>query len=209
MPALSPAGETIVATARPEVGQVPVFASPGAPAPAHTLGNPSPEYGALQVFVVRERRDGFVRVVLPIRPNASSGWVRESDVTLARHDYRIDVSLSAHRFRVVRGAQVVVEGGAGIGTSDTPTPGGEYYTWVAIDPTNSGYGAYAYGLSGFSEKLSNFNGVDARLGIHGTDDASSIGRDVSHGCIRISNEHVTALVEQVGLPLGVPVVVTA
>jgi len=84
------------------------------------------------------------------------------------------VTGAAHQAEPVKG--VVVEGAAGIGTSDTPTPGGEYYTWVAIDPTNSDYGAYAYGLSGFSEKVSNFNGGDGRLGIHGTDDTSSIGR---------------------------------
>lgn len=208
-PVLAPPGETTIATARAGIGSIGVFADPGVATPRMTLQNPSPEYGGTQVFVVRERRDGFMRVALPVRPNGSTGWVRESDVDLARHRYRIDVSLSGHHFRVVNGDQVVLEGPAGIGTSDTPTPGGEYYTWVLLDPTNGGYGAYAYGLSGFSERLTEFAGGGGRLGIHGTTDPSSLGRDVSNGCIRISNADVTALVERIGLPLGVPVVVTA
>ena len=97
----------------------------------------------------------------------------------------------------------------GVGTSDTPTPAATYYTWVLLAPTNSGYGQYAYGLSGFSDVLDEFAGGDARLGIHGTDDESSIGRNVSHGCIRITDETVIKMVEELQLPLGVPVTVTA
>jgi lipoprotein-anchoring transpeptidase ErfK/SrfK len=96
-----------------------------------------------------------------------------------------------------------------VGTSDTPTPAATYFTWVLLAPTNSGYGQYAYGLSGFSDVLQTFAGGDARLGIHGTSDASSIGRTVSHGCIRVSDTTVKTMVEKLGLPLGVPVKVTA
>jgi lipoprotein-anchoring transpeptidase ErfK/SrfK len=42
------------------------------------------------------------------------------------------------------------------------------------------------------------------LGIHGTNDpASSIGRRVSHGCVRLRNEDIESLVRL--LPLGTPV----
>lgn len=40
-------------------------------------------------------------------------------------------------------------------------------------------------------------------GIHGTDVPSSIGRDVSHGCVRLRNEDITRLYEIV--PVGTPV----
>ena len=39
--------------------------------------------------------------------------------------------------------------------------------------------------------LDNFNGGDAVIGIHGTDDPSSIGKDISHGCIRMNNADIT------------------
>ena len=65
------------------------------------------------------------------------------------------------------------------------------------------YGPYAYGLSGFSEVLQEFSGGDAEVGIHGNNDSSALGRSVSHGCIRMSNDGITKLAQT--LPLGVPV----
>src|SRR5262249_53882711 len=93
----------------------------------------------------------------------------------------------------------------GVGTSDTPTPGGTYYLAELLQPPdpNGAYGPYAFGLNGFSDALTSFNGGEGVIGIHGTNDPSSIGRDVSHGCIRVSND---VIVEMAGmLPLGTPV----
>jgi lipoprotein-anchoring transpeptidase ErfK/SrfK len=70
------------------------------------------------------------------------------------------------------------------------------------DP-NGVYGAFAYGLSGFSNVLTSFAGGEGVVGIHGTNDPSSIGKDVSAGCIRMSNEGIKKLAAR--LPLGVPV----
>lgn len=49
------------------------------------------------------------------------------------------------------------------------------------------------------------NGRDTAFRIHGTTEPGSIGRSVSNGCIRMLNEHVTALYERV--PLGTKVTV--
>jgi lipoprotein-anchoring transpeptidase ErfK/SrfK len=93
----------------------------------------------------------------------------------------------------------------GIGRKNTPTPSGLYYTKELLRPPNPDgpYGAYAYGLSGFSNVLSRFDGGDGVIGIHGTNDPSGLGKDVSHGCIRMSNAGVTKLARI--LPLGVPI----
>ena len=96
----------------------------------------------------------------------------------------------------------------GPNTEDTPTVGGDFYTWVLVDPTNAGYGSYAYGLSGFST-LDEFAGGDGRMAIHGTVDESSIGGSVSHGCIRVPDAVAVEMAEQIGLPLGVPVSIQA
>jgi lipoprotein-anchoring transpeptidase ErfK/SrfK len=45
------------------------------------------------------------------------------------------------------------------------------------------------------------------MGIHGTDDPSSLGRSVSSGCVRMSNEAITRLAGV--LPVGVPVEIRA
>jgi lipoprotein-anchoring transpeptidase ErfK/SrfK len=49
------------------------------------------------------------------------------------------------------------------------------------------------------------DGADTYFRIHGTTEPSSIGRSVSNGCIRMLNEHVIQLYEQV--PVGTPVTV--
>jgi len=93
----------------------------------------------------------------------------------------------------------------GLGTSTTPTPGGVFYTKELLKPptANGPYGPYAYGLSGYSPVLDEFLGGNGEIGIHGTNDPAGLGKDVSHGCIRISNEAITKLATM--LPLGVPV----
>jgi lipoprotein-anchoring transpeptidase ErfK/SrfK len=62
-------------------------------------------------------------------------------------------------------------------------------------------------LSGFSNVIDEFRGGDGVIGIHGTNEPDAIGTDVSHGCIRMSNEAILELVPV--LPLGTPVHITA
>ena len=196
------------------VPRVPVFDAPGAAAPARTLSHPQPS-GAPLVFLVREEQPAWLKVLLPVRPNGSQGWIRRSEVKLYRHDYRILVELAAHQITVFKGNQVFLREPIGVGTRDTPTPGGLYYTKELIEPTDERgryipqgpYGTYAYGLSGFSNVLTSFAGGDGVIGIHGTNDPSAIGRDVSAGCIRMSNAGITRLAKV--LPLGVPVEIRA
>jgi hypothetical protein len=67
------------------------------------------------------------------------------------------------------------------------------------------YGPYALGLSAYSPVYTSFAGGDGQVGIHGTDNPGAIGRDVSHGCIRVANAAVARLARR--LPLGTPVVI--
>ena len=53
--------------------------------------------------------------------------------------------------------------------------------------------------------LYNANGQDTAIRIHGTTEPGSIGRAVSNGCLRMRNEAVMSLFDQV--PLGTPVYV--
>ena len=97
----------------------------------------------------------------------------------------------------------------GLGKGATPTPGGVYYLKELLKPKNpqGAYGPYAYGLSSHSETLDSFAGGDAEVGIHGNNDASVLGKNVTHGCIRMDNDAITMLAKQ--LPLGTPVTVNA
>ncbi len=147
----------------------------------------------------------WVKVLLPVRPNGSTGWVRATDVEIAGLPYRLDVSIGGHRLDLFANGTLRKSYSIGVGRTNTPTPGGTFYLKELLQPPNpsGAYGPYAYGLSGFSTTLKEFNGGDAVIGIHGTDDPSSIGRDVSHGCIRMTNADITELAHL--LPLGTPV----
>jgi len=200
------AGVSIVAQA--VVDRVGVYPAPGAGKPEQTLAGTQPSGGPL-VFLVLAQRPGWLHVLLPVRPNGSRGWIHASDVRLSQHDYRIVVALGRHTITVYRGTTVIDKEPIGVGRKDTPTPGGVYYTKELLRPPNPNgpYGPYAYGLSGYSTVLTSFAGGDGVIGIHGTNDPSGIGKDVTHGCIRMSNGGITKLAKI--LPLGVPVQIIA
>lgn len=189
------------ATAR--VPSVVVRSSPGGPQVVE-LANPQPS-GAPLVFGVVAQQGTWVHVLLPVRPNGSTGWVRAADVTVAGVAYRIDVHRGAHRLDVYRFGALLRSYPVGIGTRETPTPGGVFYLKELLRPPVAGgpYGPYAYGLSGYSNALTSFAGGDGVIGIHGTDHPELVGTDVSHGCIRMRNADITALARE--LPLGTPV----
>ncbi len=208
---------SIVATAKANLAKVGVYDSEGADKPSRTLDNPQPS-GAPLVFLVKDLNDDWANVYLPVRPNGSTGWVKRSDVDLTKHDWRILVELVSHRITVYchdscpNGPvpnDVFLQEPIAVGKQDTPTPGGVYYIKELLKPPNPNtvYGPYAYGLSGFSNVLSTFNGGEGVIGIHGNNDASVLGTDVSHGCIRMSNPGITRLATV--LPLGVPVDIRA
>ncbi len=200
--------------ARPVGQTLRVYATPAAPSPSWTFSNPwllnnDPKLQVPQVLLVAARSGSWVELLLPIRPNGTSGWVRAQDVVLSENPYRVTVALGVHRLTVYSGAGVVLTDTVAVGEPSTPTPTGTYYLRVLLkapDPTTV-YGPYAYGLSGHSEALTTFDGGDAELGIHGNNDASVLGKDISHGCIRMSNDKITYLASL--LPLGTPVQITA
>jgi RNA polymerase sigma factor (sigma-70 family) len=195
--------------ARAVVPVLSVYDAAGTPA-GLTLANPLASGSPLVMLVTAQQGD-WVQVLLPVRPNGSTGWLRRDDVELSAHDYMIVVELGAHRITAYHGTEVLLSEPVAVGTSDAPTPDGLYYTTELIKPTDAAgnydpggpYGPYAYPMSGFSDVLFDFAGGDGQFGIHGTNDPSALGRDVSHGCIRMSNPGISFLARI--LPAGVPV----
>jgi lipoprotein-anchoring transpeptidase ErfK/SrfK len=189
--------------------QLAVYDAPGATAARLVLANPRPS-GAPLVLLVVDQQPGWLDVLLPVRPNGSSGWIRADEVRLAVHDFKIVVELGAHRITAYQGTDVLVSEPIGVGTAEAPTPGGLYFITELFRPADgpSGpYGPYAYGLSGHSDVLYDFGGGDGQFGIHGTNDPGGLGHDVSHGCIQMSNAGISRLAAV--LPLGVPVDIQA
>jgi lipoprotein-anchoring transpeptidase ErfK/SrfK len=213
-----------IATAKNTITQVPIYESPTASEPSRELENPwlvdpdVPTSKVTQVFLVKEQRTDWVQVLLPVRPNGSTGWVKASDVSVTPNTFAIKIELAKHTITVTNADQVIYTGKVAVGATDpplpdagkpTPTPTGEYYLRVLLqapDP-NTVYGPYAYGLSSHSDTLNEFAGGDAEIGIHGNNDASVLGKNATHGCVRMDNAAITMLSKQ--LPLGTPVDIVA
>jgi hypothetical protein len=205
-----PPYRSFIATARTGLNPVPLYTSPGGSRSPQVVSNPN-ENKVVATFLVKTKvvhaaGADWSEVYLPIRPNGSTAWVKATDVTITFTDLKVVVGLAEHHLEVLNAGAPYLSFPAGIGTGETPTPGGVFYIKELLKPTNpdGAYGPAAFGLSGFSNVLTNSaqypNGV---IGIHGTNEPDLVGTNVSHGCIRLLNSDVEKLVGL--LPLGTPV----
>jgi hypothetical protein len=184
-----------------------IFKRPQWDAPSRRVAARNPIGQNLVLPIDRSARGGrWLRVLLPERPNGSTGWiVARSALTIAlRH--RVVVDLSARSLHHFRGRRLIHRFRVGIGTPSTPTPTGVTFVWARVpQPSPSGpYGVFALGLGAFSPVLTDWPG-GGRSAIHGTADPGDRGRAVSHGCVRVYNPDMTKLA---GIPMGTPVVIT-
>ena len=154
-------------------------------------------------------RDGepWYEVLMPIRPNGSSAWVRASDVKVREREDSLEVDLSSRTLLHLRGGEVVDRFDIGIGTDQFPTTTGRFYVYVKVpyENPNQPYGIMALGLSGFSRVITDWPG-GGRIAVHGTPYASDRSQAVSHGCVRVYNTDMESLTD---LPLGTPVEIHA
>ena len=154
------------------------------------------EYGLPRTLLVTEQQPGWLKTLLPIRPNGSTGWIREADVALSSTTLRVEIDLTRKYLEMFDGDTRVLETAVAIGKDETPTPPGIYYITDPVDlqskPTGT-YGAYALGISGFSDVLTSFRGGPGQLAVHGTGNESDIGQRISNGCIRIPNRFIVEM----------------
>jgi L,D-transpeptidase catalytic domain len=188
---------------------LPMYRAPGRSNASFAFDTRNP-IGRRSPFLVdsakRIEGDTWLELLLPIRPNGRSAWVREEEVRLVPRVDRIDVDLSRRMLWYYRDGKMIDRFKVGVGTAATPTPRGTFYLYMRVPQPNpyGPYGILAYGLSGFSPVISDWPG-GGRAAIHGTPFESNKGQAVSHGCVRVWNPDLKHLRS---LPLGTPVVIT-
>ncbi|MFI5046384.1 MAG: L,D-transpeptidase family protein [Acidimicrobiia bacterium] len=189
---------------------IPVYAAPDATAaPVQTLSQRT-DYDVLRTLLVFNSTGDWLQVYLPTRPNNSTGWVKTSDVGVSATpiEWAVKVDLAAYKVTVLHNGAVDFVADAAIGSDQYPTPTGTFYITDPIDlrqRPGTGYGAYALGLSGHSDVLTEFGGGDGQIALHGTDNPSDVGKAISHGCVRLKNDDIVRLST---LPLGTPVIIS-
>ena len=188
-----------------------VFSSAGAASPTSLLPAQT-GFGSPTTLLVREVA-GCVGIVVAGRASRSA---QRFDGFRARRRRDARSRRSSHRRRPrgpsspgarPRRARCSSSTSVAVGSAQNPTPTGDFFLTDLLDTSNNSgaYGPYAFGLSAHSDTLSEFDGGDGQIGIHGTNDLSSIGNPVSHGCVRVPNAVVVQLASL--LPLGTPVTI--
>jgi lipoprotein-anchoring transpeptidase ErfK/SrfK len=116
----------------------------------------------------------------------------------ARPERRIVISIPDRKLALIESGRVVKVYPIAVGAPVSPSPSGEFHIRERI--TNPTY--YAPGKvirAGKSNPLgTRWIGLGQRgYGIHGTNEPRSIGKNASHGCIRMNKEDVEELFELV------------
>jgi lipoprotein-anchoring transpeptidase ErfK/SrfK len=193
-----------------------VRSRPGAAGKAFTHIGPltswSHEAQTLLVIGTAER-DGHAweRVLLGVRPDGSSGWIRRDNVVLGTTPWWVNVDKASRSVSVRYNGRLVRRFHAVIGKAATPTPDGiaAIYERNRQPSPNDFLGTWALPLTIFSNVLMNFGGGPGRVAIHGRGGLSlldPLGSAASHGCIRISNRAINFLARH--LSPGTPVDIT-
>ena len=201
-----PEGSSLVLGAREAVE---VFAGPDGSELIRTL-EPTTILGTTTVLMVVEGpTEDWARVLLPGRPNGAEGWVRTDDMVAFVVEGRVVIDLSDRTLSYLVGDTEILATPVGVGSETHPTPTGRFFVTDSVamaDPT-SPWGPHALGLSARSDTVTEYNGGDGIIGIHGTNNPGSIGRAMSLGCLRVANDVITRLHEVVAI--GTPVEIRA
>jgi len=156
------------------------------------------------VYDVVQREGSHWRILLPVRPNGTTGLIPVRGTHIAATNWSLRVSISARHLTVYRHCRVIRRTLVGVGKPTSPTPRGRFYI-TALYREPGAYGPFAYTLSAHSNVLRHFDGGEGRIGLHGTAFPTDAGRRVSHGCVRVPDPFIRWLARH--LPLGTPVVV--
>ena len=182
-----------------------IYTRPGGPAAA-TL--PATELGSPTWVPVVQSQPGWDRILLPTRPNRSTGWiyVNGGGVRIAYTAYQVDVSLSTYRLTILDaghslGTWTVADGAVG-----TPTPAGRTFLLASLAPQHPTYSPLILPLGAHSNTLTTYGGGPGTVGLHGWPDPAVFGHAASHGCIRVPAAALRALSR---IPLGSPVMITS
>jgi lipoprotein-anchoring transpeptidase ErfK/SrfK len=180
----------------------------------------APAAGSPQIVFLRDRRPitgeqttlpvighstapdatAWLKVMLPGRPDGSTGWIAKAGTRELITGWRILVDLAARRVTVYRDGRKMRAFEAVVGKPSTPTPTGQFFVeeTVQVQPGEAD-GPFALALSARSNVLQEFEGGAGQIGIHGRVGlGGTLGRAESHGCIRLATASIDWLAARIG-----------
>lgn len=169
--------------------------------------------GAHQLLVTGSTTVGkteWLRVLLPMRPNGATGWVRRDDVALVKITHRVVVDISSRTATVYKFGRQIKRIRVVVGAPRTPTPLGQFAISEHLRQSGSGsfVGSSITLITGFSNVHYSFDGGPGRVAMHGRGGASMrdpLGSAKSNGCIRMNNSDANWIASK--LPIGTPLLI--
>jgi lipoprotein-anchoring transpeptidase ErfK/SrfK len=154
--------------------------------------------------------DGGIRwlhVMLPGRPNGSTGWIAQQGTRKLVTSWHIIVNLGGRRVTAYRAGRAVRAFRAVVGKPSTPTPSGNFFVeeTLRMSPGEPG-GPFALATSARSNVLQEFEGGPGQIALHGRDSlGGTLGTAESHGCVRLDTASIDWLVARVepGTPVTI------
>lgn len=153
---------------------------------------------------VIDTADGWVKVLLPSRPNRSTGWLRDRDLDRATSQYVIRVHTGSRTIQLLDKGRSAGTWKVAVGARKTPTPAGRTFVLGSITDDKQAYSPVILPLGSHSPTLDSFGGGPGTVAIHGWPRSSVFGSAVSHGCIRVPD---AALDRFRRVPLGTLVLI--
>jgi lipoprotein-anchoring transpeptidase ErfK/SrfK len=151
----------------------------------------------------------WLQVMLPGRPDGSTGWISQQDTRGLVTAWAIVVDLATRHVSVYSDGRRIRSFQAVVGKPSTPTPTGQFFVEETLQmaPTEPG-GPFALALSARSNVLQEFEGGPGQIAIHGRDNlGGTLGSAASHGCIRLATASIDWLATRIGP--GTPVTIEA
>jgi lipoprotein-anchoring transpeptidase ErfK/SrfK len=183
-----------------------VFRAANAKARAgETLSARTPISNQATAVPVLAQRHGWLRVLLPGRPNGHTGWIRARKASIRSTPWRVVIRTDSKRLFVLRWGRIVRSFPVVVGKSSTPTPRGHFFVEEALLLPSRSLGApVAYALSARSGVYQEFDGGPGQIAIHGIYGIGGTpGRAESHGCIRMTSASLDWMIHRLGT--GTPV----
>jgi lipoprotein-anchoring transpeptidase ErfK/SrfK len=149
----------------------------------------------------------WLHVMLPGRPNGSTGWIARQGTRSLETGWHVVVNLARRRVTAYRDGRVVRSFQAVVGKPSTPTPTGAFFVeeTVKMAPGEPG-GPFALATSARSNVLQEFEGGPGQIALHGLNNLGGTpGNAESHGCIRVGTHSIDWLIARIepGTPVTI------
>lgn len=161
------------------------------------------QFGDTWLPVITRNRD-WVQVLLPSKPNGSTGWLHSRDVQDAHSRFVVKVHLGSRELELIENDRRVGTWPVAIGAPATPTPTGRTFVLGQITDEKQPFSPVILPLGSHSDTLDSYGGGPGTVALHGWTDPSVFGQSVSHGCVRVPDDALDLLRT---IPTGTPVMV--